>query len=455
MRKIKFGTDGIRGRANSGAITPDNLTLIGMAAGSYIHNPNKTRQLAVIGKDTRLSGYLIEPALTSGLISTGIDVLLVGPMPTPAISMLTKSLRADIGIMISASHNPYYDNGMKFFGSDGFKLKKEQEEKIEELIRHSPDGINFATSKKLGRARRLDDAPGRYIEFAKNTFPKHLTLSGIKLVVDSANGAAYHLASKIFWELGAEVISIGDKPDGTNINLECGSMHPEKAVEAVLNHKADLGIVLDGDADRIILVDEKGNLVDGDEILALIAKYLHEKKQLNSETVVCTSMSNYGFELYCKGNNIKVVRTDVGDKYVSEALKEGDFTIGGEQSGHIIMSEHSATGDGIISALKMLEIFVQRPEKNFSEICHPFVKIPQKIHNVRIAKSASKILNSSSVKTAIEFAQKQISDQGRINVRASGTEPLIRVMVEHNDQRFIDTITGKIEEAIISCGKND
>ena len=374
MKKIGFGTDGIRGKANEGFLTPECITLIGMAAGSYFYDGSKKRQLAVIGKDTRLSGYLIEPALTSGLISVGIDVLFVGPMPTPAVSMLTKSLRADLGIMISASHNPYHDNGIKIFGADGYKLKKEAEQEIEKLISQYPEGMNFAHAKNLGRARRLDDAPGRYIEFAKNTFPKGMRLDGLKIVVDAAHGAAYHLANKIFWELGAEVVSIGDKPDGININLDCGSMHPETAAQQVIEHKADLGIVLDGDADRVVIIDEKGKILDGDEILAVIAMNMKKRNCLKNSSLVCTTMSNIGLETYCQQHGIKVIRTNVGDKFVSDKLKNDNLSLGGEQSGHIILSKHSSTGDGIISALAMLEIFVNSGKKKFSDICHPFKK---------------------------------------------------------------------------------
>lgn len=449
MFKISFGTDGIRGRANEKALTPASITLIGMATGSCFYNPQKKRQLAVIGKDTRLSGYLIEPALTSGLISVGIDVLLVGPMPTPAVSMLTKSLRADLGIMISASHNPYYDNGIKIFGPDGYKLEHKTEKQIEELIASYPKGINFAKAEKLGRAKRLDDAPGRYIEFAKNTFPKGMRLTGMKIVVDAANGAAYHLASIIFWELGAEIISIGDHPDGLNINQGCGSMHPEKAIEHVIQHKADLGIVLDGDSDRLLMIDEKGQIVNGDEILACIAVYLKNKNLLAGNSLVCTIMSNMGLEEFCQSHGIKVIRTNVGDRFVAEELKNSKLNLGGEQSGHLILSEHSSAGDGIIAALMMLAIFIESKKKYFSELCHPYKPVPQLIHNIKISGSFSEILNNNGTREAIKQAEEIIGNKGRLNIRPSGTEPLIRIMVEHHNPEIIQQSIKIIETAII------
>lgn len=448
MRKIAFGTDGIRGKANEKALTPENITIIGMATGSYFHNPAKKRQLAVIGKDTRLSGYLIEPALTAGLISVGIDVLLVGPMPTPAVSMLTKSLRADFGIMISASHNPYQDNGIKIFGPDGYKLPSNAERSIEELMASYPENIHFAKAEKIGRARRLDDAPGRYIEFAKNTFPKGMRLSGLKIVVDAANGAAYHLASKIFWELGAEVISIGDHPDGININQNCGSMYPQAAIEQVIAHKADLGIVLDGDADRITIIDEKGKILDGDELLAAIAIHLRDKKMLINNTLVCTTMSNMGFEKFCTQNGIEIIRTQVGDRYVSEELKKDNLSLGGEQSGHIIISEHSSTGDGVISALTMLAIFVESGKKRFSQVCHPFKKTPQIIHNVKTTKPVQKIMGSTQLENALANAREIMGNSGRLNVRPSGTEPIIRIMAEHENKQVISKVLTLMESTI-------
>lgn len=450
MIKVKFGTDGIRGKANEKFLTPEVVTMIGMACGSHFFNPNKSRQLAVIGKDTRLSGYLIEPALTSALVSTGINVLLVGPMPTPAISMLIKSLRADFGIMISASHNQFQDNGIKILDSDGFKLTREAEKNIERLIQDYPKGNNFAKDSKLGRAKRLDDAPGRYIEFAKNTFPKELRLSGIKIVVDAANGAAYHLASKIFWELGAEVISIADSPDGTNINKDCGSMHPEKAIKAVLENNADLGIVLDGDADRILMIDELGKTVNGDAILACIAKGMKERGQLQNNTVVCTTMSNISFERFCTSNEISVIRTDVGDKHVSYELKKRNLSLGGEQSGHIIMKEHSATGDGIVSALAMLSYYIESGEKKFSGFCHPFVPTPQKIHNVPTGKGQVKLSESPNILKSISVVEKKLGASGRVNVRPSGTEPIIRIMVECPEIEIIEESIKNIEEAILA-----
>jgi phosphoglucosamine mutase len=448
MKKI-FGTDGIRGIANQGILTPESLSIIGMATGSFFYNSKKSRQLAVIGKDTRLSGYLIEPALTSGLISVGMDVLLVGPMPTPAIAMLTKSLRADLGIMISASHNPYYDNGIKIFGPDGYKLDDNLQQKIEELFYSYPNKINFASPDMLGKARRLDDAPGRYIEFAKNTFPKGMRLDGLKIVIDSANGAAYHLASKIFWELGANVIPIGDKPDGFNINQQCGSLHPEFASQVVIENNADLAIILDGDADRLILVDEKGNILDGDELLVCIAKYLQSQNKLKDNTLVCTTMSNISMERYCNSIGIKIIHTDVGDRYVTNKLRENSLSLGGEKSGHIIISEYSSTGDGIVAALAILAYFINSGKKNISDIFYKFKPVPQVIHNVKIPSPSSDIMLSKSVQTAIIKAQETLGNKGRIIVRKSGTEPVIRIMIEHENYNLIDQINKLIEEAIL------
>ena len=448
MKKI-FGTDGIRGIANQGILTPESLSIIGMATGSFFSNSKKSRHLAVIGKDTRLSGYLIEPALTSGLISVGMDVLLVGPMPTPAIAMLTKSLRADLGIMISASHNPYYDNGIKIFGPDGYKLDDNLQQKIEELFYSYPNKINFASPDMLGKARRLDDAPGRYIEFAKNTFPKGMRLDGLKIVIDSANGAAYHLASKIFWELGANIIPIGDKPDGFNINQQCGSLHPEFASQVVIENNADLAIILDGDADRLILVDEKGNILDGDELLVCIAKYLQSQNKLKNNSLVCTTMSNISMERYCNSIGIKTIHTDVGDRYVTNKLRENGLSLGGEKSGHIIISEYSSTGDGIVAALAILAYFINSSKKNISDIFYKFKPVPQVIHNVKISSSSSDITLSKSVQTAIIKAQETLGDKGRIIVRKSGTEPVIRIMIEHENYNLIDQMNKLIEEAIL------
>ncbi|MEQ9115398.1 MAG: phosphoglucosamine mutase [Rickettsiales bacterium] len=450
MIEVNFGTDGIRGKANENYLTPEVVTLIGMACGSYFYKPNKQRQLAVIGKDTRLSGYLIEPALTSALVSTGINVLLVGPMPTPAISMLIKSLRADFGIMISASHNQFQDNGIKIFDQDGYKLTKKDETAIETLIKDYPKGNNSAKNTDLGRAKRLDDAPGRYIEYAKNTFPKNLRLSGMKIVVDAANGAAYHLASKIFWELGAEVISIFDNPNGTNINLNCGSMHPEKAIERVIHEKANLGVVLDGDADRILMIDEKGNVANGDAILACIAAGMKSNNFLKNDRVICTEMSNIGFEKFCNSIGVDVVRTNVGDKHVSNELRKNTSNLGGEQSGHIIMSDYSTTGDGIVSALSMLSFFIRSKKKKFSEFCHPFQSTPQQIHSVPIKDTKTNIHSLKKVQSAIDEVKMELGKSGRVNVRNSGTEPLIRIMVEHPEKRVISKSISRIESAIKS-----
>jgi phosphoglucosamine mutase len=441
---IFFGTDGIRGIANKGAITPEIALKLGSAAGT-IFTKGSHRHLVVIGKDTRLSGYLLEPALTSGFIAVGMDVLLVGPMPTPAISMLTKSLKADIGIMISASHNPHQYNGIKIFDSKGIKLDKKTERDIEKLILEYPNNIALASPEKLGKATRLDDAPGRYIEFAKSTFPKSKTLSGIKIVIDSANGAAYQVARKIFWELGAEVIDIGNNPDGFNINQDCGSTHPEYVRKATIEHKADIGIALDGDADRVILVDEKGNTIDGDKILATIAVYMKSKNQLNRNTVIATHMSNIGLEKYLSANGIELIRTDIGDKHVSKVMIDQNYNLGGEQSGHIILSEFAATGDGIIAALQVLASFVCSKCKTISELCHKYTPVPQVLHNIKYNPDKKNILEEPSIKQKIKQIEARLDENSRLLIRKSGTEPVIRIMLESQNQSIVDDLIESIK----------
>ena len=444
-----FGTDGIRGLANQGNITAETAMKLGVAAGTIFINGNH-RHLVVIGKDTRLSGYLLEPALTAGFISIGMDVLLVGPMPTPAISMLVKSLRADLGIMISASHNPHQYNGIKIFCRRGTKLDKETERRIEELINGYPNNINFALPENLGRATRLDDAAGRYIEFAKSTFPVSQTLNGLKIVVDSANGAAYHIAKKIFWELGAEVIHIGNQPDGFNINKECGSTHCAAAQNAVLLHKADLGIVLDGDADRLIMIDEKGAIIDGDNILAVIGMYMKKQGELAHNTIVGTHMSNIGLERFLQKHGIKLLRTDVGDKHISRLLEIGNYSLGGEQSGHIIIPKFSATGDGIIAALKVLSSLLESKEKFISDLCNLYKPVSQVLHNVEYCNSKPAIEECKVVLQKIVLANDMLGDEGRILVRRSGTEPVIRIMVESANcdlvQQIIKDIASEIDK---------
>lgn len=445
-----FGTDGVRGKANYGLMTAEVVLKLGMSVGTFFKRGDH-RHLVIIGKDTRLSGYLLEPALTAGLIATGMEVLLVGPMPTPAIAMLTKSLRADLGIMISASHNPYCDNGIKIFGPDGLKLNDETELEIEAIMDNYPKDIGFADSHYLGRARRLDDAPGRYVEYVKNSFPKGKKLDKFKLVVDSANGAAYHIARKIFWELGAEVIAIGDHPDGFNINENCGSQSPQAAIDAVKRHNADLGIVLDGDADRILVIDNKGNVVDGDQILAIIAIHLKRTGRLNKDTVVATHMSNLGLETYLESQGIKLIRTDIGDRYVATEMNKSGSSLGGEQSGHIIISEYTTTGDGIIAALAVLDYLIDNCEEGeMNSLLQLFTPIPQITKNISIDQAKRDILTNKLVTDKIKEMELKLAPEGRVLVRKSGTEPIIRIMVEHADKSLVDFVISSIEEKIKS-----
>jgi len=431
-----FGTDGIRGTANTHPMTADVALKVGMAAGQqFLRGDHRHR--VVIAKDTRLSGYMIEPALTAGFISVGMDVVLVGPMPTPAVAMLVKSLRADIGVMISASHNPYRDNGIKLFGPDGYKLSDKVEQKIEKLIAEGRFDAR-AKPEKLGRAKRLDDAPGRYIEFAKATFPKALTLEGLKIVVDCANGAAYHIAPVILRELGAEVIAIGVAPDGFNINKGCGSTAPELLCKTVLKEKADLGIALDGDADRLTICDENGQIADGDQLMAMIATHCLSAGKLSGGGIVATEMSNMGLEKYLAKKKLKLIRTKVGDRYVSEAMREKGYNIGGEQSGHIILSDYATTGDGIIAALQVLA-YIREDGRPLSKCSKLFAALPQILRNVPF-KGASP-LKSPKVQKAIASARTTLGDKGRIFIRESGTEPLIRVMAEGEDRKQIEKLT--------------
>lgn len=438
-----FGTDGIRGTANKGLMTAETALKLGMAAGT-LFTRGEHRHRVIIGKDTRLSGYMFENAITSGFLSAGMDVFLVGPMPTPSIAMLVKSMRADLGVMISASHNPYFDNGLKLFGPDGQKLSDETERTIEKIMA-DPSQIKLAKPEDIGRATRIDDAPGRYIEYVKNSFPKGKTLENFKIVIDCANGAAYHLGGKIFYELGAEVIEIGVKPNGENINLKCGSNHIELLSETVIRNKASLGIALDGDADRIQMVDENGRTVDGDKILALIACHLKKHDMLNSNTIVATHMSNLGFEEYLNSQGINVIRTQVGDRYVAAKMAELNLSLGGEQSGHIIVRSYSTTGDGLISALQMLAL-IQEQEKQLSELTKVFEPFPQVTRNVQIKNS--NILNEDHVIKAIALAEKQLKDKGRMLVRKSGTENLVRIMVESKDTILLNNILNLVEVAL-------
>jgi phosphoglucosamine mutase len=443
MNMKLFGTDGIRGTANIHPMTASVALSVGMAAGQqFLRGDHRHR--VVIAKDTRLSGYMIEPALTAGFISVGMDVVLVGPMPTPAVAMLVKSLRADLGVMISASHNPYHDNGIKLFGPDGYKLSDDVEKQIEKLIAEDTYE-SLATPDKLGRAKRLDDAPGRYIEFAKATFPKSLTLEGLKIVVDSANGAAYHIAPVIFRELGAEVISIGDEPDGFNINKGCGSTSTELLCKTVQQEKAHLGIALDGDADRVVICDENGQVQGGDQLMAMIATHCQAAGTLRGGAVVATEMSNMGLEKYLATKNIKLIRTKVGDRYVSEEMRSNGYNVGGEQSGHIILSDYATTGDGIIAALQVLAHIREKGEP-LSKCSKLFTPMPQILRNVPFKGTSP--LAAPQVQKAIESAKKTLGNSGRIFIRESGTEPLIRVMAEGENRKEIEKLTEELAKAM-------
>lgn len=441
-----FGTDGIRGTANTEPMTAETALRVGMAAASYFTRGDH-RHRVVIGKDTRISGYMLESALTSGFVSMGMDVILVGPMPTPAIAMLTRSLRADLGLMISASHNPFEDNGIKMFGPDGYKLSDAVEHKIETIM-HAWSDDSLIAPAKLGRAKRLDDAAGRYVEYVKQTFPRGLRLDGLKIVVDCAHGAAYNVAPAVLWELGAEVIPIGVSPDGFNINKGCGSTDTDAMCSQVVTHGADLGIALDGDADRVLLADETGTMVDGDQLLALIAGHWQEQGTLQGGGVVATVMSNLGMERYLDRRGIVLERTIVGDRYVVQHMRENGFNLGGEQSGHIVLGDYSTTGDGLTAALQALAILVAC-DKPASEICRVFEPLPQLLKNVRFANGTP--LEDESVKRAMRDAEERLGASGRLLVRPSGTEPVIRVMAEGDDEvlvnAVVDNVAGMIEQA--------
>jgi phosphoglucosamine mutase len=427
-----FGTDGIRGKANQAPMDAATALRLGQAAGQYF-NRGTHRHRVVIGKDTRLSGYMLEPALTAGFVSAGMDVVLVGPMPTPAIALLTRSLRADLGVMVSASHNPFEDNGIKLFGPDGLKLSDAQEAEIEALMAGDLSGSQVAPAR-LGRASRLEDAPGRYIEAAKQSFPRRLTLEGLRIVVDCAHGAAYRVAPTVLWELGAEVVSIGVAPDGFNINQGVGSTAPGQLAGLVRERRADIGIALDGDADRLVLVDEAGTLIDGDQILALIAGSWKAEGRLRGDAVVATVMSNMGLERHLKTLGLGLLRTAVGDRYVGERMREAGCNLGGEQSGHVIMADFATTGDGLIAALQVLSVLVQEG-KPASEVCRRFTPLPQRLVNVRFAGASP--LKDPGVQREIAAFEERLGERGRILIRASGTEPLIRVMAEAEDEALV------------------
>jgi phosphoglucosamine mutase len=439
MTRKYFGTDGVRGRANAGSMTPDVVMRIGMAAGQ-LHRRGGHRHRVVIGKDTRLSGYMIEQALTAGLLASGMDVFLLGPVPTPAVAMLTRSMRADLGVMISASHNPYHDNGIKIFGPDGYKLSDEQELKIEALI-DAPSSSSLAASSDIGRAKRIDDAGARYIEFAKRTYPGESNLDGLRIVIDTANGAAYKTANTALWELGAEIVVIGDEPNGTNINDKVGSTAPQAMCERVREVRADIGIALDGDADRVIICDEKGSVIDGDQIMALIATSWAQRGALKGGGLVSTVMSNLGLERFMQSKGLSLARTKVGDRYVVEHMRAHGFNVGGEQSGHIVMSDYATTGDGLLAALQVLSEVVGQG-KPVSEVCDLFEPLPQVLKNVRFA--GGKPLEDLKVVASIANAEKRLGHQGRLVIRPSGTEPLIRVMAEGDDATMVNEIVDEL-----------
>ncbi|HYZ40407.1 MAG TPA: phosphoglucosamine mutase [Stellaceae bacterium] len=449
MTRKLFGTDGIRGTANNEPMTPETALKVAMAVGECFHNGTH-KHLVVIGKDTRLSGYMLEPALTAGFVTMGMDVVLVGPLPTPAIAMLTRSLRADLGVVLSASHNPYADNGIKLFGRDGYKLSDEFEQKIEACLDKGPR--RRASPAELGRVKRLDDAGGRYIEFVKQSFPRGRRLDGLRIVVDCAHGAAYRVAPIVFWELGAEVFSLGVSPDGLNINRECGALAPEQMRREVLARRADIGIALDGDADRLIVADERGVILDGDQLMALIATGLAKDSRLAGGALVATIMSNLGLQRFLAGQGIGVHRTGVGDRYVVEKMRTLGCNLGGEQSGHIILSDYATTGDGLIAALQVLASIVETGRRA-SEVCRLFTPVPQLTRNVRFSQGNP--LQSPSVKQAIEDGEARLGADGRLVVRKSGTEPVIRVMAEGEDEELVAAIVDEICTVIRAAADNE
>ena len=441
-----FGTDGIRGRANTFPMTAEVAYRVGMAAGKKFMSEDDRRHLVVIGKDTRLSGYMIEPALVAGFTSVGMDVRLFGPLPTPGVALMTRSMRADLGVMISASHNAFADNGIKLFGPDGYKLSDEVELDIEaRMDGNILEGI--AEAHKLGRVLRVDDAQARYIEIAKATFPRHLRLNGLRVVLDCAHGAAYKVAPLALYELGAEVFSIGVAPDGVNINEKCGSTHPQAMAEKVKELRADIGIALDGDADRVVICDEHGQVVDGDQIMAIIAGNWAERGLLKGKGVVATVMSNLGMERFLTGKGLKLERTKVGDRYVMERMREGGFNLGGEQSGHVIMLDHATTGDGLMAALQVLAVLVQSGQP-MSTLGKQFETVPQVLKNVKYTGASP--LDSDQVKQAIREGEEMLKGSGRVLVRPSGTEPLIRVMAEGDDEKQVKAVVNQITDAMRS-----
>ena len=447
MTRKLFGTDGVRGRANTYPMTAEMALKLGAAAGRFFRRDGGSAHRVVIGKDTRLSGYMLENALTAGLTSTGMNVLLLGPVPTPAVGFLTRSMRADVGVMISASHNPHQDNGIKFFGPDGFKLSDEAEAEIEAMV---AGDIQLAQAQNIGRAKRIEDGRGRYQEFVKTTFPAGLRLDGLKVVIDCANGAAYKAAPEVLWELGATVVPVGVSPNGTNINDRCGSTHTQTAAEAVVAHGADVGICLVGDADRVMILDQTGRVADGDQIMALMASRWAEDGKLRGGALVATVMSNLGLERHLAARGIGLERTAVGDRYVVERMRAGGFNLGGEQSGHIVMTDYATTGDGLIAGLQFLAEMA-RTGQPASGLVQQFETVPQMLKNVRFA-DGKKPLDQASVQAVIAANEARIAGKGRILIRKSGTEPLIRVMAECEDEGMlvavVDEIVGAVEAAV-------
>ena len=438
-----FGTDGVRGTANVAPMTADMALQIGAAVGRYFRRGGSAANRVVIGKDTRLSGYMFENALTAGLASTGMNVLLLGPVPTPAVGLLTRSMRADLGVMISASHNPAHDNGIKFFGPDGFKLSDAVEEEIETLV---ATGVEPVAATEIGRAKRIDDGRFRYIERVKSTFPRQMRLDGLKVVIDCANGAAHRVAPEALWELGASVIPIGTAPNGHNINKDCGSTKPQAAAEAVVAHGADVGICLDGDADRVILIDEAGQVGDGDQFMGLMAARWGEEGRLKGNALVATVMSNLGLERFLDSRGLRLERTAVGDRYVVERMREGGYNLGGEQSGHIVMTDYATTGDGLMAGLQFLAELV-RTGQRASEVLHVFEPVPQLLRNVRYSQGQTP-LEDAGVRSAIATAEERLKTVGRLLIRKSGTEPLIRVMAEAEDEALMTDVVDSVVAAV-------
>jgi phosphoglucosamine mutase len=443
MSRKYFGTDGVRGTANTYPMTAELALKLGAAAGRFFRTDGRNGHRVVIGKDTRLSGYMIENALTAGLTSTGMNVLLLGPVPTPGVGYLTRSMRADLGIMISASHNPAHDNGIKFFGPDGFKLDDAAELQIEAMLEGE---VALAAPQNIGRAKRIDDGLGRYVEYAKTTFPARGQLSGLKVVIDCANGAAYKAAPQALWELGVDVVPIGVTPNGFNINDRCGSTHPDTAAAAVVAHGADLGICLDGDADRVMIIDETGKVADGDQFMALLAARWADAGRLNHGTLVASVMSNLGLERFLTGRGLRLERAPVGDRYVVERMREGGFNLGGEQSGHIVMTDYATTGDGLIAALQFLAAMAESGEKA-TVLSRQFETVPQMLKNVRY-QAGQEPLNAAPVQAMIRDAETRLVGSGRLLIRKSGTEPLIRVMAECEDEALLTEVVEGIVAAV-------